>query len=211
MRGLPSFCLLAMLAFLPQGRALRQKTQKLALISAKTTKIRAVSAKSTKIRAYSVRFHLSKELLLLPRRVFGLRVRSQSLTRHVLGFHRSAMRCLRLFVCSQCSHFCRKAEPCDKKHKNSRRIFGENADAFCSLGVFSGKVRAHFAFMARFRGKCGRILFRRHDFGESALAHGSLGAILGKVCAREGVNGAFWGKVRVHYGDWSKNYKKRSV
>ena len=36
------------------------------------------------------------------------------------GLHRSAMRGLRLFVCSQGSHFCRKAEPCDKNHKNSR-------------------------------------------------------------------------------------------
>ena len=49
---------------------------------------------------------------------------------HVLGFHRSAMRCLRLFVCSHRSHFCRKALPCDKNHKNSRRVFGFQKCAF---------------------------------------------------------------------------------
>ena len=138
---------------------------------------------------------------------------------------RSAMRCLRVFVCSQCSHFCRKAEPCDKNHKNSRLFrqrtqkfaacfglsrvyFSKNFSMSQKSCVRASKVRVRKARLACFWRKCGRTLLSRHDFGESALAHCSLGAILGKVRVREGGNGAFWGKVRVHYGDWSKNYKK---
>ena len=124
------------------------------------------------------------------------------------GFHRKAEPCLRLFVCSQCSHFCRFAA------KNTK-IRG-------SFDAFLGKVRTHFARLAYFWGKCERILLLWRVFGESASAFCFHGVFSGKVrlrtarlarfwgkcvCARGG-NGAFWGKVRVHYGDWSKNYKK---
>ena len=133
MRCLPSFCLLAMLAFLPQGRALRQKPQKLALILCVFTFQKyfccflgvflgfgyapkasrglfsgfgsAPEGFSACFRArecshdfpdtfstcgsapkdFPKRFHLSKVLLLLPRRVFGLRARSQNLARLVFG------------------------------------------------------------------------------------------------------------------------------
>ena len=205
-----------------------------------------------------VRFQLSKVFLLLPRRVFGLRARSQSLARLVFGlwecsyafpeafspfgsapegfpkrfqplgafpriprsvftlwershdfpeafsafgsipttfpkrfqplgafprlsrhsfslwecshgFHRSALRCLRLFVCSQCSHFCvaaqcaayrvflRKTRACflQKPQKFAKRfqplgvfhrsaVRGLHRSAVRCLRVFLRKTRAFF-------------------------------------------------------------------
>ena len=110
------------------------------------------------------------------------------------------------------------------------RDFVESASAHCLPGVFSGRVRAHFAFPACFCGECGRILLSWRDFVESAGAHCLLGAISGRVRTHFAFLAHFWGKcgcillsrsvlggsasafcflgvflgkVRVHYGDWS--------
>ena len=86
-------------------------------------------------------FWASKVFLLLPRRVFGLRVRSQSLARRVFGlwecshgFHRKAEPCLRLFVCSHHSHFCRFAA---KTTKTREAILGFGHAPKASRGSFS--------------------------------------------------------------------------
>ena len=91
------------------------------------------------------------------------------------GFHRSAMRCLRLFVCSHRSHFCRKALPCDKNHKNSRRVLGFLACAHGFPDTISGKMRLRIARLACFWGLRVCALFPRCFFGFFACAHGSLG------------------------------------
>ena len=166
--------------------ALRQKPQKFAVFSAFSPS-----------RLFQQKFFQSLKNL-----VFGL----QKCVRTLL--HRSAMRCLRLFVCSQCSHFVarqslayrvflRKTRAfCGKKHKNSRFFFTslvcallawcdfvESADALRFPEAFPGKVRAHFACSACFWGKCGRILLPRSVFGESADAFCLLGVFLEKVRA----------------------------
>ena len=141
--------------------------------TAKTTKIRAVLAKNTKTRAFFCKNHKNSCLFRQKPQKFVPFSAKTTKTRAYFSknFSMSQKSCVwasKVRVrTARSMHFWRKCE----RILLDWRVFGENADAFCSLGAFLGKVRAHFAFMACFRGKCGRILFRRHDFGESALAH----------------------------------------
>ena len=167
-----------MLAFLPQGRALRQKPQKLAQFWQKTQKF----------------------VLILC--VFTFQKNFCYFLGVFLGFHRSAMRCLRLFVCSQCSHFVARQSLASQRDalftsfpaENScllrqkpqkfarfwalrvcallpQSIFGFLACADCSLGAFWAFSHVRTASPTRFRGKCACALLAWHVLGFLACAH----------------------------------------
>ena len=96
----------------------------------------------------------------------------------------------------------------------SRRVFGVLACAHGSLGAFLGFSRVRIALLARFRALRVCALLSWHVFGLSSQRDALLTEFsCGKLAQ-------FWqkpqkfaacyraSKVRVHYGDWSKNYKK---
>ena len=98
----------------------------------------SLATKTTKIRAYSVRFHLSKELLLLPRRVFGVCALAHCFPGAFLGFSRV-----------------RTASPTRFRGKCACallawRVFGLLALAHGFPRAFSAFSRLRTAFLARF-------------------------------------------------------------
>ena len=108
---------------------------------------------------------------------------------------RKAKPCLRVFVCSHCSHFCRFAAKSTKTRgtfsafsrlrtaflarfwasrtcaRLSRCVFGLCACAHCSLGVFSSFSRVRTASPARFRALRVCALLPPLVFGLCACAH----------------------------------------
>ena len=157
----------------------RQRTQKLAFISAKTFSMSQKSCvRASKVRvrtARSMRFWRKCGRILLTWRIFGESASAHCFPEAFSGkvrthfafmacfrgkcacarlawrdfgesalahcFHRKAEPCLRLFVCSHRSHFCRFTA------KNTK-----------IRGVFLGKVRVREGATARFGGKCAFIM-----------------------------------------------------
>ena len=83
------------------------------------------------------------------------------------------------------------------------RVLGFFACAHCSLGAFLGLSSQRDALFTDF---CRKALPCLPTFCLLAMLAFCRKALpCGKTTK---IRGAFWGKVRVHYGDWSKNYKK---
>ena len=169
---LPSFCLLAPLAFLP---LCGKKHKNSRFFLAKTTKIRAYSVRvAAQCAAYRVfvcshRSHFCRFAAKSTKtrghlgKVFSLPLRG------VFGFQKYfvAARCAayRLFVCSQCSHFCRFAakstkiraysvcfHPSKAVSRLAWRIFGVQKNFHALLGAFSTFKRTFVAPLGAFLG-----------------------------------------------------------